>query len=386
MTPRLRHSDRTGRMMLHLALITGAFVVLLPLFWMIFTACKRPGQALKMQLFAPAQEVTASREITVRDVGFPYEGAVGKDHDGLTVPIQTTIVCPDTSLSSCVVIFPELPDPTNLAGDPQAMELQWDEASATWQCTLDLQPGTHRYQLAKQRDFLGQITGMYTLSNFSAVLCNENFPFKTFFFNSLIVAFGAAFLTTILCTAGGYVLAKKDFYGRDLLFTALMATMMVPGMIFMVPQFAVVSAFGWIDSYAGLIVPHLANVFGLFLLRQYIKTLPDSLIEAAYLDGASELQIFTRIIIPLSYPIMVTLFLLTFLGQWSNFLWQLIVTTPDSAYRTLPVGLALFQGQYATRWEAMMAGACFSIIPISLLFLMAQRFFFFFMTSGAVKG
>ena len=184
---------------------------------------------------------------------------------------------------------------------------------------------------------------------------------------------------------GGYVFAKKDFYGKDILFGILMSSMMIPGMIFMVPQFAIVSALGWIDSYYGLVVPHLANVFGLFLLRQHIKTIPNSLLEAAFIDGASQFQIFRIIIIPLSFPIIATLFLLTFLGQWSNFLWQLIVTTPDSVYRTLPVGLALFQGQYATEWGKMMAGACFSIIPIAFLFLCAQQFFIEGMTSGAVK-
>jgi multiple sugar transport system permease protein len=164
-----------------------------------------------------------------------------------------------------------------------------------------------------------------------------------------------------------------------------MSSMMIPGMIFMVPQFAIVNKLGWMNTYKAMIIPHLANVFGLFLLKQYIDTIPNSLFEAAKIDGAGEFQMFRIIVIPLAMPIMITLFLLTFLGQWSNFLWQLIVNTPDSVLRTLPVGLALFKGQYCTDWGAMMAGACFSILPIAFLFLIAQRFFIEGMTSGAVK-
>ncbi len=161
--------------------------------------------------------------------------------------------------------------------------------------------------------------------------------------------------------------------------------MMIPGMIFMVPQYAMVSKFGWINSYMGMVVPHLANVFGLYLLRQHISMIPNAFFEAAKIDGASEWQLFRYVVIPQSMPVMVTLFLMTFIGQWSNFLWQLIVNTPDSPYRTLPIGLALFKGQYAQSWEVIMAGACFSVIPIAFLFLLAQRFLIEGMTKGAIK-
>jgi multiple sugar transport system permease protein len=126
-------------------------------------------------------------------------------------------------------------------------------------------------------------------------------------------------------------------------------------------------------------------VFGLFLLRQHIQQLPDSLIEAARVDGAGELLIFRVVIVPLSVPIMVTLFLLTFVGQWSNFLWQLIINTPDSPWMTLPVGLEMFKGQYKNSWELMMAGACMSILPIALLFFAAQRFFVARLAAGGDK-
>lgn len=242
-----------------------------------------------------------------------------------------------------------------------------------------------QYKVLMPQTFSEGLSKIYTTKNFLKVLNNKDFPFGYFFLNSMIVSVGTALLTVLFCTMAGYAFAKKDFFMKDKLFGGLLSTMMIPGMIFMVPQFAIVNKFGWINTYQGMIVPHLANIFGLFLLKQYISTIPNSLFEAATIDGASEFQIFRIIIIPLSLPVMVTLFLMTFVGQWGNFLWQLIVNTPDSPYRTLPVGLALFKGQYSQDWEMMMAGACFSIIPIAIIFLIAQRFFIEGMTSGAVK-
>jgi len=238
-------------------------------------------------------------------------------------------------------------------------------------------------EFEKYRKFM-TITQLYSTCNFKKIFSEYNFG--KYFFNSLIVALSAALLTTIICSMGGYVFAKKDFYGKNFLFKLMLSAIMIPGMMFMVPQFAIVNKFGWINSFLGMIVPHLANVFGLFMMRQYMQTIPDSLLEAAKIDGATEIQIFSKIIIPLTTPILATLFLLTFLGQWSNFLWQLIVNTPDSPYLTLPVGLALFRGQYSSEWTLMMAASCLSIIPISILFLFAQRYFIEGMTQGAVKG
>ncbi|MBI4868697.1 MAG: carbohydrate ABC transporter permease [Candidatus Wallbacteria bacterium] len=227
--------------------------------------------------------------------------------------------------------------------------------------------------------------GQLSLDNFRKVAGDPDFPFRQFFSNSLVVSASSAALTVLVCTLGGYAFAKKQFAGKNALFLMLLSSMLVPGMIYMVPQFALVSRLGWINTWQGMIVPHLASVFGLFLLRQYIETIPSSLIEAAQIDGASEVQIFTRVVMPLTLPIAATLFLLTFLSQWSNFLWQLIVNTPDSTLRTLPVGLALFRGQYGQRWDLLMAGSVFSILPMAILFLAAQRFFIEGMTSGAVK-
>jgi ABC-type glycerol-3-phosphate transport system permease component len=226
--------------------------------------------------------------------------------------------------------------------------------------------------------------------------------FARYFFNSFIVAFFAASLTTFICSFSGYVFAKKQFYGKDILFKLLLAGMMVPGMMFMVPQYALVYKIGSIEflnigkilsslqimgmnTYGAMVIPHLANVFGLFMIKQFMETIPTSLLEAAKIDGASESKIFYRIMVPVSAPIIMTLFLLTFIGQWSNFLWQLIISTSSNMY-TLPVGLAMFQGQYSSEWTKLMAASTITVVPIIILFIFAQRYFIEGMTKGAVKG
>ncbi|HNY12216.1 MAG TPA: carbohydrate ABC transporter permease [Candidatus Wallbacteria bacterium] len=224
---------------------------------------------------------------------------------------------------------------------------------------------------------------LYTFENFSKVL--SEFSFMKYFFNSIIVASLAAIFATAFSCMAGYVFAKKEFIFKEYLFYLLVATMMIPGMMYLVPQFVITIKLGWFDTYQGLIIPHLANIFGVFMMRQFMRSIPDSLIEAARLDGASEWQIFTIIIVPLAMPIIVTLLLLTFLFHWSNFIWQLVITKPGSSILTLPVGLAYFSGPHGSEWEMMMAASCFSIIPIAVLFLVAQNFFIEGMTKGAVK-
>ncbi|MBN2055233.1 carbohydrate ABC transporter permease [bacterium] len=221
-----------------------------------------------------------------------------------------------------------------------------------------------------------------TLENFVQVWTRYNFA--RYFANSLVVATSVAFFSTLFAGMAGYVFAKKRFFLKEKLFWFILSTMMIPGMMYMVPQFAIVNQLGWMNTFKAMIIPHLANIFGVFLMRQYVQTIPTALIEAAHIDGASELQVFTRIIAPLSKAVLITLFLLSFLFHWSNFLWQLIVTT-DAGMYTVPVGLAMFRGQHSTDWTLTMAASCFSIIPITILFIVAQRFFIEGLTSGAVK-
>jgi ABC-type glycerol-3-phosphate transport system permease component len=302
----------------------------------------------------------------------------------LDVAITTRLAEQTTSLSF------RAPDATNVSatidGDGGRAVALSPGAEGTWQTNVTgLSAGSHSVEFLKERTFWTALGDIYTTNNFSEVLFNKDFPFIRFFLNSLVVATSAGIITVILCTFAGYAFAKKQFPGRDTIFYVLLASMLVPGLIFVVPQFALVSEFGWINTYQGMVLPHVSNIFGLFLMRQYIETIPDSLLEAARIDGASEWQVFRIAIVPLAMPIIITLFLITFVSQWSNFLWQFITNTPDSPLRTLPVGLNLFKGQYDIKWELIMAGACFSIIPVAIIFALTQRYFIQGMTSGAVK-
>ncbi len=222
-----------------------------------------------------------------------------------------------------------------------------------------------------------------TLENFRRVL--TDYGFTRYFANSVIVATVAATFATLFAALAGYVFAKKQFFMKDKVFAFLLASLMIPGLMYVVPQFAIVNRLGWMNTYQGMIVPHLANVFGLFLMRQYMTTIPSELLEAARMDGAGEWQLFRRVMVPLSVPILATLFLLTFQFHWNNFLWQLIVVNVERLY-TVPVGLALFKSAHEELYTLKMAGSCISVLPIAALFFFAQRYFIEGMTMGALKG
>ncbi|MDD5090559.1 MAG: carbohydrate ABC transporter permease [Candidatus Wallbacteria bacterium] len=232
---------------------------------------------------------------------------------------------------------------------------------------------------------LNDLQTMFTIRNFIDVW--QGMEFSMYFLNSMFVAGMAAFFATFFASLAGYAFAKKDFWAKEKIYYLLLSTMMIPGMMYMIPQFVIVVKLGWYNTYKAMIIPHLASVFGVLLLRQFIETIPESLLEAARIDGASEWQIFRKVIVPLAFPVIATLFLMTFLFHWSNFLWQLVVSDPGLTrnIRTLPVGLALFRGPHGNEWELMMAASCFSILPIAVLFWFAQRFFIEGMTQGAVK-
>jgi multiple sugar transport system permease protein len=221
-----------------------------------------------------------------------------------------------------------------------------------------------------------------TLENLRRVF--TEFGFIKYFLNSSVVAVTASVLATLFASLAAYAFVFKDFILKDKIFAIIIASMMVPGLMYVVPQFAIVNKLGWMNTYRAMIIPHLANVFGLFLLRQYMATIPRSLIDAAKIDGANDFQIYGRVVVPLSVPIVATLFLLTFQFHWSNFLWQLIVTNKESLY-TVPVGLAMFKQQHEQLYTLKMAASAVSIVPISVIFVLAQRYFIEGVTQGAIK-
>lgn len=202
--------------------------------------------------------------------------------------------------------------------------------------------------------------------------------------NSLIVA-GTVTLTQIfVCAMAGYSIAKKTFPGSRIFFWIYIASMMIPKQVTLVPLYILVAKFGMINTYQGLILPAIAAPFGVFLMRQFMVTLPDEVIEAARIDGASEMQIFTRVIIPMSKPALAVLGIFTFVGEWNDFLWPLIVTNTANM-KTLQAGLALLQEEVPMKFSYLMAGATYSAIPMFIVFLAFQKYFLRGITVGAVK-
>jgi multiple sugar transport system permease protein len=206
-----------------------------------------------------------------------------------------------------------------------------------------------------------------------------------YLFNSLVVSMAGTGLSLLFNVSAGYAFAKLSFAGRDRIFRLLLAALVIPAQVAMLPLFLMLRAIGLVNSYGGVVVPALASVFGIFLVRQYARSLPDEILEAARLEGSSEGRIFIAIVLPLLKPILVTLAIFTFLNIWNDFMWPLIVLT-DSRLQTLPVALALVSREHVQDNELMMAGAVVTVLPPLLLFLGLQRYYIQGLLLGAVKG
>lgn len=212
-----------------------------------------------------------------------------------------------------------------------------------------------------------------TIGNYQTLLDRMDFP--TYFTNSVVVAVLTTLGNLLFCSAAGYALAKLDFPGKRALFLTVMGTIMVPSIVTMVPLFVLSSDLGLTKSLAALILPFLAQAFGVFLMRQFILSIPDDLLEAARIDGASELRIYAQIVLPLCRPALATLGILTFLASWNNFLWPLVAAATEEHY-TLPVALALYAiGQNTTRYDLLLAGSVVVVLPVLIVFLLLQRHF-----------
>lgn len=203
--------------------------------------------------------------------------------------------------------------------------------------------------------------------------------------NSAIVATLATLISLAFNTMAGYAFAKLSFPGRDRLFRALLGALVIPSQVAMIPLFALVKEMGLVSTYGGVIVPAMASVFGIFLVRQYALSLPTELLEAARIDGASEFKIFRSVVVPLLKPILLTLAILTFLATWNDFMWPLIVLT-DQKMHTLPVALAGLSREHVQDNELMMAGAVITTVPVLVLFLGMQRHYIAGILAGSVKG
>ena len=206
-----------------------------------------------------------------------------------------------------------------------------------------------------------------------------------YFANSVLVASLATMLSLIFNTTAGYAFAKLRWAGRDRVFAVLLGALVIPAQVTMLPLFLILKQLGLINTFAGVLVPLATSIFGIFLVRQYALSLPDELLEAARVDGASERRIFVQIVLPALKPILVTLALFTFLGSWSDFMWPLIILTDQSLY-TLPVALAALNREHVQDVELMMAGAVVTILPVLALFLALQRHYIAGLVAGSVKG
>lgn len=210
-------------------------------------------------------------------------------------------------------------------------------------------------------------------------------PFGRYFLNSLIVGVCTTLLNVFFAALTGYGFAKYNFWGKNFMFIAILSTLMIPFQAIMVPLFIIVRGFGWLNTYQGLIIPWAISAFGVFLMRQFILSIPNELLDAARIDGDSELGIFWHIILPLSRTPMVTLAIFTFLDSWNNLLWPLIIITKPEM-RTVSLGLTEFQTLHGTAYNLLMAGSTIATIPILILFIFLQRYFIRGVVLSGLKG
>jgi multiple sugar transport system permease protein len=209
----------------------------------------------------------------------------------------------------------------------------------------------------------------FTTENFLYLF--ENMNFGVYLKNTFIVVL-CSFVGLFFNAMAGYAFAKYKFKGRDKLFYLVLATMMIPGQVTMIPVYLILNQMGLTNTMTGVVLPGLVGAFSIFLFRQFMSTIPDELLEAARLDGASEFRVFMQLILPISKPIMAVQGILTFIAGWNSFLWPLIIANDESLY-TLSVGLSLLKGQYGGNFALQMAGSTFMVVPIVIIFIIFQK-------------
>ena len=222
-----------------------------------------------------------------------------------------------------------------------------------------------------------------TLEHYRALFTSQSLG--RYIVNSLVIAGGGTLLGVLITALAGYGFAKLRFRGRDAVFRTLLLGMVVPGQIAMLPMFLELREMGLINTLFGAMIPVLAPIYGVFLVRQYALSIPDDLLDAARIDGASELRIFRSIVLPTITPVLVTLGVFTFLTAWNDFMWPLIVLSDDARY-TLPVALANLAGEHVQDTELMMAGAAVTVLPVFIAFLFLQRYYIEGIMAGSVKA
>jgi multiple sugar transport system permease protein len=224
-----------------------------------------------------------------------------------------------------------------------------------------------------------------TLENFTSIFNDPSIPVLRWFVNSLGVATAFTTLVVLLDSLAAYAYARMEFPGRNLLFGLLLATLVMPGIMFLVPNYVTIARLNWLNTYQGVIAPGLSGVFGVFFMRQFFQSIPRELEEAAYIDGASVWTTFFRVSLPLAKGAIATLAIITFLTSWNDFLWPLLILN-DRELQTLPVGLATIQGQYTFDYGKLMAGAVVTAVPVLILYVFLQRYIIQNIAMTGLKG
>jgi multiple sugar transport system permease protein len=225
-----------------------------------------------------------------------------------------------------------------------------------------------------------------TLDNFNSIFNDKTLPVFNWFFNSLLIASLFTAFILVIDSLAGYAYARLEFPGKNVLFGLMLATLVMPGIMFLIPNYLTISRLNWIGTIQGVIAPGLSGVFGVFFMRQFFQGLPRELEEAAYIDGASVWHSFVSVILPLSKGPIITLGIITFLTSWNDFLWPLLILGGKRASITLPVGLATLQGQYNFDYGKLMAGALILTVPVLILYAVFQRYIIRSISMTGIKG
>ena len=247
-----------------------------------------------------------------------------------------------------------------------------------WMISTSLKSGQYVLSMPPQL-----IPNPATLDSYRRIF--ELYPIGRMLFNSLFVAGLTTVGQLITCSMAAYAFARLKFRGHNFVFLLYLATLMVPFQVTITPLFILMRIFGWINTYQGLILPGVFSAFGTFMLRQAFMTIPTEYEEAAYMEGASPLTIFLKIILPLSKPALATLSVFAFMGSWNSFMWPLFIVREETLM-TLPVGLATLQGRWLTEWNLVMAGAVITVLPMLLLYLFAQKYLVQGYVMSGLKG
>lgn len=372
--------SRTALFTTQLLIVIGAVMMVIPLYWMIVTSIKAPEEIF---VFPPkwwpsisyGSGTTSRIKIRVKEPslwGNRVEN--GKTWVEIDYPLRGGAKCTLRHVSASHTLAVQGDESynnlilTSHNGSSYAVPLNF---SGTKNLNV---PFANEKPLTLEIKPIGLLNYVYHRLIKNYVLTWKAVPFARFYLNSLFVAVCITLGQLLTCSLGAYAFARLRFPLRNHLFIAYIATMMIPGIVTMIPVFIIIKYLNWLDTYYALICPFLFSAYGTFLLRQFFLTLPGELEESAKLDGAGYLRIFTYIAIPLSKPALATLAIFTFIASWLSFMWPVIVINSLNM-QPLPVGLKSFQGMFQTDWGLLMAGSLLSIVPMILIFLFNQRYF-----------